>query len=160
MKKNQPIYIVEDDPPVNSMLCMFLEKQGFTNVTGFYTAEEMISSLSQKIPVIIIQDFDLPGMNGLEAIRNVRSKYPNAEFIFLSGQKSIEIAIEAIKNGAFDYIIKDSFAKENVVTKINNLMKIKSLENDRKRFRSIFIVFSILLFISWLILVIHLVTNI
>jgi len=155
MKKDHLIYVVEDDQPVNSMLCMFLEKQGFTNVSGFYSAEEMLAVLSMNKPVIIIQDFDLPGMNGLEVIRNVKQQYPNTEFIFLSGQRSIDIAIEAIKNGAFDYIVKDSFAKENVVTKINNLLKIKSLEKERQLFKYSLVIFSVLLFLSWVILVIH-----
>jgi FixJ family two-component response regulator len=155
MKNNHLIYIVEDDPTVNSMLCLFLEKQGFTQVKGYFTAEEMLTELPLKKPVIIIQDFDLPGMNGIDVIRNVKLKYPNTEFIFLSGQKSIEIAVEAIKNGAFDYIVKDSFAKENVVTKINTLLKIKSLESEKKFFRVALIIFSILLICSWVLLVIH-----
>ena len=159
MKKDHLIYIVEDDPPVNSMLCMFLEKQGFTQVSGFHTAEEMLAVLPLKKPVIIIQDFDLPGMNGLDVIRNVKLNYPNTEFIFLSGQRSIEIAVEAIKNGAFDYIVKDSFAKENVVTKINTLLKIRSLETDRSFFRLMLIVFSVLMICSWVLLVIHYILN-
>lgn len=159
MKKNQIIYIVEDDPPVNSMLCMFLEKQGFTNVSAFFSSEEMLEILEKKCPDIIIQDYDLPGMNGLDTLRSIKSSFPGIEFIFLSGQRSIEIAIEAIKSGAFDYIVKDSFAKENVVTKINNLLKIKSLQKDRQRFKISLLVFSILLFISWIILVIQLVVK-
>ncbi len=154
MKKNQTIYIVEDDPPVNSMINMFLEKQGFTCVEGFNSSEEMLSALSRKKPDIIIQDYDLPGMNGLDTIRKVKSQHPTIEFIFLSGQHSIEIAIEAIKNGAFDYIVKDSFAKENVTTKINNLLKIQSLQKDKLRFKTSLIIFSVLLFISWIILVV------
>ena len=154
MKKNQTIYIVEDDPPVNSMISLFLEKQGFTRVEGFFSSEEMLSELSRKKPDIIIQDYDLPGMNGLDTIREVKSQHPNIEFIFLSGQRSIDIAIEAIKNGAFDYIVKDSFAKENVVTKINNLLKIQSLQKDKQRFKTSLIIFSVLLFISWIILVV------
>ena len=155
MKKNQTIYIVEDDQPMNTMLCMFLKKQGFINVTGFLSSEEMMEVLPHNKPVVIIQDFDLPGMNGLETIRIVKEGYPNVEFIFLSGQKSIEIALDSIKNGAFDYIIKDSFAKENVVTKINNLLKIKSLEKYKQRSKNLLLIFSVILFVSWLILLVY-----
>ncbi len=155
MKKNHFIYVVEDDQPMNTMLCMFLKKQGFTNVTGYFSSEEMIAGLPKNRSVIIIQDFDLPGMNGLETIRNVKSGYPNADFIFLSGQKSIEIAIESIKSGAFDYIVKDSFSKENVVTKINNLLRIKTLEKYKQRSKIFLLIFSFLLFISWMILLVH-----
>jgi len=149
MKNNLPVFIVEDDPPVNSMLCMYLEKQGFTKVRGFNSSEEMLSELTND-NLIVIQDYDLPGMNGLETIRKVKGSHPKADFIFLSGQKSIEIAIEAIKCGAFDYIVKDSFAKENVLNKINNLVRIKSLEKNRDSFKKTIIVFLSLLFLSWM----------
>jgi len=156
MKKDLPIFIVEDDPPVNTMLCMYLEKQGFSKVKGFFSSEEMLPELP-KGNVIIIQDYDLPGMNGLETIRQTKSTHPQTDFIFLSGQKSIEIAIDALKCGAFDYIVKDSFAKENVLNKINNLMRIKSLEKDHHRFKNSLIIFLSLLFISWLIFLLHLI---
>lgn len=155
MKKNYTIYVVEDDQPMNTMLCMFLKKQGYNHVSGFFSSEEMIEKLPARKPVVIVQDFDLPGMNGLETIRTVRSEYPNTEFIFLSGQKSIEIAIESLKNGAYDYIVKDSFAKENVVAKINNLLKIKSLEKYKQQSKIYFLIFSIFLFLSWFLLLAH-----
>jgi DNA-binding NtrC family response regulator len=152
VNKDFLIYIVEDDVPVNTLIFKFLEKQGFTNVQSFYSSEEMIAVLKANTDVIIIQDYDLPGKNGLETIFEIKPKYPRAEFIFLSGQRSIEIAIEAIKNGAFDYIVKDNFAKENVVTKVKNLLQTKSLERDRLLFKKGFILFSVMLIISWIIL--------
>ncbi len=154
-KQKQPkIYVVEDDAPVNTLLCQFLEMQGYKDVKGFYSGEEMLNELSHSQDTIIIQDFDLPGMNGLEILDKVRPEYRKCEFIFLSGQSSIETAVDAIKGGAFDYIIKDNFAKENVHTKINNLLKIKSLYQEKNRFRKAFIYLAILTFISWLIILI------
>jgi DNA-binding NtrC family response regulator len=150
MQNNHQIFIVEDDEPINVMLCKFVDKQGFPKVKGFLSAEEMLKELPQKEPVIIIQDFDLPGMNGLDTIRTVKAKKTNAEFIFLSGQRSIEVAIEAMKSGAFDYIVKDNFAKENVVAKIKNLLKVEQLYLQRNRFRKMLIISVILLGLSWI----------
>ncbi len=159
MNKTYPIYIVEDDVPMNTLIAKFLQKQGFNQVNSYYSSEEMIRELQPDKEVIIVQDYDLPGKNGLETICEIRPIFPKTEFIFLSGQKSIDIAIEAIKYGAFDYIVKDSFAKENVATKIKNLIRIKSLERERMRFKKSLIFFSILLFISWIILLIHFIRN-
>jgi DNA-binding NtrC family response regulator len=152
MPNNHQIFIVEDDEPINMMLFKFLEKQGFRNIKGFFSAEEMLKQLPQKEPVIIIQDFDLPGMNGLDTILTVKARKTNAEFIFLSGQRSIEVAIEAMKNGAFDYIVKDNFAKENVVAKIKNLLKVEQLYLQRNRFKKMLFISVILLGISWIVL--------
>jgi DNA-binding NtrC family response regulator len=150
INKKQRILVVDDDQPLNVMICKYLEKQGFENVKGFYSGEELFETVGKEINPIIIQDYELPGINGVEVLKKVQSKNPKAEFIFLSGQSSIEVAVEAIRNGAFDYIIKDNFAKENVLTKIRNLLKIKKLTRERKLFRSGLLVFLGLLIISWI----------
>jgi DNA-binding NtrC family response regulator len=159
VNKDYPIFIVEDDVPLNTLITKFLEKQGFSKVNSYYSSEEMMKELKSDQDVIIIQDYDLPGKNGLDTIREIKPSFPNVDFIFLSGQRSIEIAIEAIKNGAFDYIVKDNFAKENVVTKIKNLIRTKSLEREKIRFKKSLILFSILLFISWIIMLVQFIRN-
>ena len=144
------ILVVDDDKSLNMMICKFLEKQGFQNVHAFYTGEDLISSIEKFKAPIVIQDFELPGINGVEVLQKVKSLNPKAEFIFLSGQSSIDVAVDAIKYGAFDYIIKDSFAKENVTTKIRNLQKIKTLLSERSSFKLILLFFLVLLFVSWI----------
>jgi DNA-binding NtrC family response regulator len=152
-KNTQPkIYIVEDDVPMNELLCQFLDMQGYKDIKGFYTGEEMMNELTNNQEIIIIQDFDLPGMNGLDILGKVLPAYPKVEFIFLSGQSNIETAVEAIKGGAFDYIVKDKFAKENVQTKISNLLKIKSLYKQKTRLKKAFIYLALITFISWIII--------
>ena len=152
INKKQPIYVVDDDKPLNVMICKFLQKEGFVNVKDFYTGEELLSQMQHDASPIIIQDFDLPDMNGLEILKKVKTEFPKTEFIFLSGQSKIEVAVEAIKNGAFDYVIKDTFAKENVHNKIKNLLKIKKLVVDRKVFVIIMAVVALLLIVTWIIL--------
>jgi DNA-binding NtrC family response regulator len=149
INKNQRILVVDDDQPLNVMICKYLEKQGFINVKGYYSGEELFESIGKEKSPVIIQDYELPGINGVDILKKVKSENPLAEFIFLSGQSSIEVAVEAIKYGAFDYIIKDNFAKENVSTKIRNLLKIKRLTKDKQLFKYGLITFTILLMISW-----------
>jgi len=152
-KNKQPkIYIVEDDAPMNELLCQFLDMQGYKDIKGFYSGEDMLNELSIHQETIIIQDFDLPGMSGLDVLSKVIPAYPKAEFIFLSGQSNIETAVEAIKGGAFDYIVKDKFAKENVQTKISNLLKIKSLYQQKTRLKKAFVYLIFITFISWIII--------
>ena len=93
-------------------------------------------------------------MNGLETLQKVKSSHSNTDFIFLSGQRSIDVAIEAMKNGSFDYIVKDNFAKENVVTRIKNLIKVQQLYRQRDRFKLLMIVSIVLLGLSWIFLLV------
>jgi len=150
INKNQLIYVVDDDVPLNNLLCAFLKKQGFNNVKDFYTGEELLKEMTAHSNPIIIQDFDLPDMTGIDILKKVKNENLTAEFIFLSGQSTIEIAVEAIKFGAFDYIIKDNFAKENVLNKINNVLKIKSLLKTRRILINGLIGFGIILIVSLL----------
>jgi DNA-binding NtrC family response regulator len=152
VKRNQQynILVVDDDKPLNVMICKFIEKQGFEKVKAYYSGEELLSEIHKIKSPIIIQDYELSGINGVEILKKVKSVNPKAEFIFLSGQSSIDVAVDAIKYGAFDYIIKDNFAKENVITKIRNLIKINQLINDKSRFKVLLIILLFLLSISWI----------
>jgi DNA-binding NtrC family response regulator len=152
LEKDQLIYVVDDDVPLNVLICKYLEKQGFKNVKGFYTGDELLKEISSNTSPIIIQDFDLPDINGLDLLKKIKTEYPKTEFIFLSGQSSVEVAVEAINFGAFDYIIKDNFAKENTLTKIKNLLKIKKLIRERIIFRTGLFAVSVLALLILLIL--------
>jgi DNA-binding NtrC family response regulator len=155
INKNQLIYVVDDDVPLNNLLCSFLKKHGFNNVKGCFTGEELLQELSVNSNPIIIQDFDLPDMNGLDILKKVRNESPAIEFIFLSGQNTIDVAVQAIKYGAFDYIIKDNFAKENVLNKINNVLKINGLLKERRKYIYGIIGFVLMLLAALLILLKH-----
>jgi DNA-binding NtrC family response regulator len=149
------ILVVDDDKSLNLMICKFLEKQGFKSIHPFYTGEELLENISKFKSPIIIQDFELPGINGVEVLQKVKSINSKAEFIFLSGQSSIDVAVDAIRFGAFDYIIKDSFAKENVTTKIRNLIRINKLSKDRYLMKIILLIFLGLLFFSWVYIIFY-----
>ena len=124
------VCIVEDDQPLNQMIASHMEISGFENVRSFVSGEDFMGFVKSNNVSVVIQDFDLPGMNGLEVIKQTKALNPDIEFIFLSGQHKIEVAIEAIKEGAFDYVVKDTFAKENVLNKIQQLLRIRKLEKQ------------------------------
>lgn len=147
--KSQAIYVVDDDKPLNGMICKFLEKQGFKNVKSFYTGEDVLGYFKANEAPIIIQDFDLPGINGIEVLTKTKVTHPKTDFIFLSGQSTIDVAVDSIKQGAFDYIVKDNFAKENVHTKIIHILKIRALSKDRIISKYLIGTFLVLLLVSW-----------
>jgi two-component system, NtrC family, response regulator AtoC len=150
--KNNLIYIVDDDQPLNNMICMFLEKEGYKRVKGFYKGEDMLKELTDKEPIIVIQDYDLPGLSGLDILKKVKPAYRNVDFVFLSGQSQIGVAVDAIKLGAFDYIVKDKFSRENVLTKIKIILKIAKLAKEKKLLSFGLGIFAILFLIAFILL--------
>ncbi len=150
MTKKPVLFIVEDDETFNKMLSSYFTSKHKWEVHSFLTGEESLKDLYLK-PVVWLQDFELPGMNGIQVMKKVKKELPQTEFIFLSGQGSIQVAVETLKEGAFDYVIKDSSSKENALNKVDQVMYIKRLETNRKSIKLSFIVVSVCYILSWLI---------
>jgi DNA-binding NtrC family response regulator len=122
---------------------------------SFYSGEEVINNLYRN-PDIIIQDFLLDdGMNGIDVLKKAKELGNEVEFIFLSGQDNIDIAINTMKYGAYDYIVKDQMALKKMVNKINKIQSVNKLVKSNKRYKKgAIIFFSILAVVVLIVLLI------
>ena len=84
-------------------------------------------------------------MNRIEVLKKAKRIAPDVEFIFLSGQDSIDIAINTMKYGAYDYIVKDQMALKKMVNKINKILSVTQLQKSNKRYKNGVIMFFIAL---------------
>ena len=128
------IFIVEDNTVYNKLIANHLRLHKFSRTVSFHSGEECLKNLDQK-PDIIIQDYLLDGMTGIDVLKATRKKNPETEFIFLSGQNDIELAINSMKYGACDYIIKDQYALKKLTDKINKIITIHELVTSNKRYK-------------------------
>lgn len=99
------ILLIEDDIAFCKMLETFLSKNGFEVVVSF-TAVEAQKLLSSREFDLVITDVRLPDDDGLDILKSIRSKRTNSEVILMTGYAEVDKAVEAIKEGAFDYISK------------------------------------------------------
>jgi FixJ family two-component response regulator len=148
MKKKPIMFIVEDDPTFNQLLTAYFKSKLVWEVHSFITGEESLKELHLN-PVVWLQDFDLPGINGIEVMKKAKRDLTQTRFVFLSGQGDIKVAVDSLKEGAFDYIVKDSHAKENALNKVDQIMHIRKLEENQKSIRLGLIIVGVLLIISW-----------
>lgn len=132
--KNPLIFVVEDNQMYNKLVVSYLKTNKLTNVESYLTGEEALQNM-HKNPEIIIQDYLLEGMTGIEVLIKAKKTNPNVEFIFLSGQDSIDIAINTMKYGAYDYIVKDQMALQKLVNKINKITSVTELVKSNKRYK-------------------------
>ena len=133
VKKNNLIYVVEDNKVYNKLVSEYLKNQNFTNVVSFFSGEECIEAVKKgNAPEIIIQDYFLEKMNGIDVLRKVKKLSPESEFIFLTNNESMEVAVNTIKFGAYDYIIKDRITLDKVMDRIQKISKLKNLEKRNK----------------------------
>ncbi|MGC9353009.1 MAG: response regulator, partial [Mariniphaga sp.] len=133
-KKTNLIYVVEDNQVYNRFITEYLKKQNFTNIKPFFSGEECVKAINQgEKPDIIVQDYFLEKMNGIDVLLQVKKKSPESEFIFLTSNESMEVAVNTIKFGAYDYIIKDKITLDKLMDRIRKILKIKSLEKKNKQ---------------------------
>ena len=128
--KQTLIFVVEDDPGFNTLITSFLSSKNVGIIKSFFSGEDCLEKINEH-PDIILLDFDLPLKNGLETMREVKKQSPTTECIFLSGQSDVKSGIDVMKEGAFDYLVKDGNARDNVLNKILELKKFKQAEKDK-----------------------------
>jgi FixJ family two-component response regulator len=118
------IFVVEDDPGFNKLITQFLLSKNIGIVKSFLSGEDCLEKLCEQ-PDMILIDYELPAKNGIEMMREVKKRFPKTGCIFLSGQSDVKVGIEAMKEGAFDYIVKDQNARQNTWNKINEFIKLR-----------------------------------
>jgi len=128
------IFIVEDNALYNRIVASHLRMNKFQRIECFLSGEECLMNLYKK-PDIIIQDYHMGGINGIDVLKKSKKINPATEFIFLSVEDSYEIAANTIKFGAYDYLIKDRFALKKLIDAINNISKIYQIVLPKKRFK-------------------------
>ena len=99
------IFIVDDEPSIRKLLTHWVKAQWGYEVVAFDKGLEMLKELEQN-PSLILLDIMLPDSNGIELISKIKKHDPNIPIIMLSAQGSIEVALESLRLGAFDYFPK------------------------------------------------------
>ena len=111
------ILIVDDEPEITAILSdLFYGKYDCTTAGS---AEEALARLAGTNYELVVSDITMPGMSGLDMIPHVKSNSPNTVVVMISGMQTVESAIEALRLGAFDYVMKpfDLRQVEAVVTR-------------------------------------------
>ncbi len=127
------VFIVED----NKLYAQVLQKQLVDNhyqVKVFYNGRDCISHLDDQ-PDVITLDYTLPDMTGHEVLRDIQKKCPQAHVIIISAQESIDTAIELMKNGAYDYIMKAPDTREKLTNIIKNIYLSDQLKKENTRLK-------------------------
>lgn len=119
------IFIVEDDPFYGEMLKYHLSLNPDYEVVLFENAKDCLLRLNEK-PNVISIDYNLPDINGDKLMLKIKKYDPTIPIIVTSAQEDIEVVLDILKNGAFDYIIKNDNAKEFLW---NSILKIKNQDN-------------------------------
>jgi len=107
MTTNQTIFIVDDDRVILKYLSTFFSKSGW-RVESFMSSKEALERLKLKQPVLVITDLDMPGMDGIELIRNIKSneKFENIALLVMTALNENHIRFQSFKAGAIHFVNK------------------------------------------------------
>jgi two-component system response regulator FixJ len=118
---SKEIFIVDDDPLVLNALSIVLSREGY-EVTGFGEGGSFLAAAKARTPTCIILDVQMPGQSGLDILRELNAQQYAAPIFIISGVGDIPMAVEAIKNGALDFIQKP-FDASTVVTRVREAVE-------------------------------------
>jgi len=121
------IFILEDDLIFAKIMAYHLSLNPDYEVEVFQDGKSLLANL-YKNPSVITLDYNLPGMTGLEVLTKIREFNPNLPVVIVSGQQDISTAIELLKKGVYDYVIKDQDTKDrlwNITKNIRENLQLK-----------------------------------
>jgi PAS domain S-box-containing protein len=142
------ILILEDVPTDAELMKDELAEAGLTFTSKLVSSRKsFLDSLEGFVPELILSDYSLPSFDGLSALKIAREKCPDVPFIFVSGALGEEMAIELLKKGATDYVLKDRLSRlgpavSRALSEVEERTERKRMENVLKesevRYRTIF----------------------
>ncbi len=139
-KQPDKLLIVDDDPEIAAALKLFLEDEGFAPAWARdgKTALEMLKDVNEYSLVLL--DISMPGINGIEVLKLLHDSGSDAAVVMMSGHGSEELAVECMRNGAEDYIVKP-FALDDLLQRLERaknhrlaLIEKKQLEQEKEDF--------------------------
>ncbi len=124
------VMLVDDEVPFVETMTKRLTRRNLT-ILSAYSGQEALEKLKEHKDVdVVILDVKMPGMDGIETLREIKREHPLVEVIMLTGHATVETAIEGMKLGAFDYLMKPCEV-EQLVAKVQEA-KAKKSQHERK----------------------------
>lgn len=122
------VFVVEDNDWFNKMIVHSLSQNPDISVKGFFTGEELMKSL-HEIPDVITLDYKLPDTNGQLLLKKIKEFNQDIEVIIISEQNDIEVAVDLLRQGAYDYLVKSPDMHSRLFNNVSNLLKKSNLED-------------------------------
>jgi signal transduction histidine kinase len=127
------ILVVDDERIILELTSMILKTRGYEVFTAESGKEGL--ELAEKVsPAVVLLDYMMPSMDGMTALRQIRAKFPDSYVLMFTGKGSEEIAVELMKAGASDYILKP-FNNQDLLERIENVLRIRRIELNNKELR-------------------------
>ena len=116
------VAVVDDEQDILDMIEKFLKRSGNFDVTTFINPMNALSSINDSYDVVLL-DIMMPQMNGLDALKELRAKYPNLKVIMMTAYSTLDKVLNSHREGAIHYVMKPFFSMKSLEEKINEIVK-------------------------------------
>jgi signal transduction histidine kinase len=120
------VLIVDDDPAIQTMLSIILQRRGYRVLTAG-TAADGLAQLAEHQPELVLMDYQLPDRDGLSVLLEIKAQYPSCYVIMATGRGNEELAVELMKAGASEYLLKP-FDTRILSDRIEGVRKLREIE--------------------------------
>jgi DNA-binding NtrC family response regulator len=138
--KKHLVFLVDDEPIQNEMLKDYLSERFSYELKTFENGEDMLKQMGLK-PDIVVLDYHLNAndpkvKNGVEILKDIKAVNPDTRVVMLSGQDKLDVAVDSMKYGAYDYVVKGETAftrMENILGNIGEIHQMKDINSTYRR---------------------------
>ena len=128
------VVVIDDDRNILELTSLILSKNGFQPYTAT-RAQEGFDLIARHSPALVLLDYMMPEMDGLSALQWIKSHFPDTYVVMFTGKGSEEVAVELMKNGASEYILKP-FNNRNLVERLRNVLRIREIELHNRELKN------------------------
>ena len=129
------ILVVDDQIDIITPLCDFFSEKGYKAV-GYSSGKDALKALKEQEFDLLLTDLTMPEFDGLELIKLIHEIDPLMVCIVITGNGTVQTAVDAMKAGAFDYILKP-FKMRNILPVVTRAMEMRRLRDSEKKYRAI-----------------------
>jgi DNA-binding NtrC family response regulator len=126
---NFNVLLVDDELEFLATLVKRLTKRGL-NISTAKNGEDALKIIGEKVIDVVVLDVRMPGIDGIQTLREIKKKDPLMEVIMLTGHARLEVAIEGMELGAFDYLMKPADIDE-LFYKLQDAFKKKTIQREK-----------------------------
>ena len=129
MEQGLKVFVVEDNEWYNKLITHTVNMDPEFEVRSFMNGMEALNAMDE-IPDVVTLDYRLPDCSGEDLLKKMLSRLPEVKVIVISEQQNIEVAVNMLKMGAYDYLVKSENLKDQLLNKLHQINKNKGLENQ------------------------------
>jgi DNA-binding NtrC family response regulator len=138
LNRPQKVFLVDDDPFCRQLVEHAVRNCGFRDVQAFDNGGACLDALTDE-PDIIFLDQMMGSVSGTDALKAIKRFNPDIYVVLVSGQQQVQVAVDSLKYGAFDYVVKDERLDERLAAVLAKIAQVQQLLASRQKSKSRFL---------------------